>query len=33
MNIFTILVICAVMETIGMAVFDLQTYPDWADAP
>ncbi len=32
-NIFTILVLCAVMETIGVAVFDLHSpeLPDWAD--
>ena len=31
MNLFSILVICFVMETIGSAVFDIHSYPDWAD--
>lgn len=32
-NIFTTLVLCAIMETIGAAVFDLHSpeLPDWAD--
>ena len=32
-NVFTILVLCAIMETIGVPVFDLDAaeLPDWAD--
>lgn len=29
MNVFSILVICAVMETIGVPIFDLYELPDW----
>ena len=33
MKVFTILVLCAVMQTIGVALFDLDAaeLPDWAD--
>jgi len=30
-NVYTVLIVCAVTELIGTAVLDLHTYPDWAN--
>ncbi|KAK2714010.1 hypothetical protein QYM36_008568 [Artemia franciscana] len=31
MNIFCVIVLCALTETLGVALFDIKTFPDWAN--
>lgn len=31
MNIICVIVICVMTETLGVAMFDLYTFPDWAN--
>ena len=32
MNIFCVIVICVMTETLGVYLFDLYTFPDWANS-